>query len=108
MILTEKFLLPPDIDDAQRQAIVRQRVRKRRGWRQWAQQYIDQERGLGGYQRWLAAKRKKLARDRRLRKGFGSKQHRHHQRQSDANSMRRFALGQSDGRKKYIRSGSAP
>jgi hypothetical protein len=36
MILTEKFLLPPDIDDAQRQAIVRQRVRKRRGWRQRA------------------------------------------------------------------------
>jgi hypothetical protein len=34
MILTEKFLLPPDIDDAQRQAIVRPRVRKRRGWRQ--------------------------------------------------------------------------
>jgi hypothetical protein len=32
MILTEKFLLPPDIDDAQRQAIVRQRV-QRRGWR---------------------------------------------------------------------------
>jgi hypothetical protein len=63
MILTEKFLLPPDIDDAQRQAIVRQRVRKRRGWRQRAQQYIDQERGFGGYQRWLAAKRKKLARE---------------------------------------------
>jgi len=62
MILTEKFLLPPDIDDAQRQAIVRQQ-RQRRGWRQCAQQYIDQERGLGGYQRWLAAKRKKLARE---------------------------------------------
>ena len=39
-----------DIDDAQRQAIVRQRVRKRRGWRQRAQQYIDQARGLGGCQ----------------------------------------------------------
>jgi hypothetical protein len=37
---------------------------ERRGWRQWAQQYIDQERGFGGYQRWLAAKRKKLARER--------------------------------------------
>lgn len=30
MILTEKFLLPPNIDDAQRRAIVSQRVRKRR------------------------------------------------------------------------------
>jgi hypothetical protein len=28
VILTEKFLLPPNIDDAQRQAIVRQRMRK--------------------------------------------------------------------------------
>jgi len=31
MILTEKFLLPPNIDDAQRQAIVHQRMRKCRG-----------------------------------------------------------------------------
>jgi hypothetical protein len=30
MILTEKFLLPADADDAQRQAIVRQWMRKRR------------------------------------------------------------------------------
>ena len=30
MILTEKFLLPPNIDDAQRQAIVHKRVRRRR------------------------------------------------------------------------------
>jgi len=31
MILTEKFLLPPNIDDAQRRAIVRKRMRRRRG-----------------------------------------------------------------------------
>lgn len=31
MILTERFLLPPNIDDTQRQAIVHKRVRKRRG-----------------------------------------------------------------------------
>ena len=31
MILTERFLLPPDIDDAQRHAIVRKRMRRRRG-----------------------------------------------------------------------------
>ena len=31
VILTEKFLLPPNIDDAQRQATVRQRMHKRRG-----------------------------------------------------------------------------
>jgi hypothetical protein len=31
MILTERFLLPPNIDDAQRRAIVDKRVRKRRG-----------------------------------------------------------------------------
>jgi hypothetical protein len=31
MILTEKFLLPADADDTQRQAIVRQRARKLRG-----------------------------------------------------------------------------
>jgi hypothetical protein len=31
VILTEKFLLPPNIDDAQRQAIVHQRMRKCRG-----------------------------------------------------------------------------
>jgi hypothetical protein len=31
MILTEKFLLPAGADDAQRQAIVHARVRKRRG-----------------------------------------------------------------------------
>lgn len=31
MILTEKFLLPPNLDAAQRQAIVSKRVRKCRG-----------------------------------------------------------------------------
>ena len=31
MILTERFLLPPNIDDAQRHAIVRKRMRRRRG-----------------------------------------------------------------------------
>jgi len=31
MILSEKFLLPANIDDAQRQAIVRKRMRRRRG-----------------------------------------------------------------------------
>ena len=31
MILTERFLLPPNIDDAQRQAIVRKRMHRRRG-----------------------------------------------------------------------------
>jgi len=31
MILTERFLLPPDIDDAQRWEIVRKRTRRRRG-----------------------------------------------------------------------------
>ena len=31
MILIDKFLLPPNIDDAQRQAIVHQRMRKCRG-----------------------------------------------------------------------------
>jgi len=31
LILIEKFLLPPNIDDAQRQAIVHKRVRNRRG-----------------------------------------------------------------------------
>ena len=31
MILTEKFLLPPNIDDAERQAIVHKRVRRRHG-----------------------------------------------------------------------------
>jgi len=31
MILTERFLLPPNIDDAQRQAIVHKRVHPRRG-----------------------------------------------------------------------------
>ena len=31
MILTERFLLPPNIDDAQRDAIVRKRMRRRRG-----------------------------------------------------------------------------
>jgi len=31
VILTEKFLLPPNINDAQRQAIVHQRMRKCRG-----------------------------------------------------------------------------
>jgi hypothetical protein len=31
MILTEKFLLPPNIDDAQRRAIVAKRMRRHRG-----------------------------------------------------------------------------
>src|SRR6516164_3016381 len=31
MILTERFLLPPNIDDAQRQAIVRKRMHRHRG-----------------------------------------------------------------------------
>ena len=31
MILSEKFLLPANIDDAQRHAIVRKRMRRRRG-----------------------------------------------------------------------------
>ena len=31
MILTERFLLPPNIDDTQRRAIVRKRMRRRRG-----------------------------------------------------------------------------
>jgi len=31
MILTERFLLPPNIDDAQRRTIVRKRTRRRRG-----------------------------------------------------------------------------
>jgi hypothetical protein len=31
LIFTEKFLLPANTDDAQRQAIVRERIRKRRG-----------------------------------------------------------------------------
>jgi len=35
---------------------------ERRGWRQWAERYLKQERGPGGYSRWLAAKRKRLAR----------------------------------------------
>jgi hypothetical protein len=34
---------------------------ERRGWRHWAQQYLDQERRTGGYSQWLRAKRRRLA-----------------------------------------------
>jgi hypothetical protein len=37
MILTEKFLCHPTSTTHSGRPIVRQRVRKRRGWRQWAQ-----------------------------------------------------------------------
>jgi hypothetical protein len=38
-----------------------ERALERRGWRQWAQQYTDQEHGTGDYPQWLRAKRRRLA-----------------------------------------------
>jgi len=34
---------------------------EQRRWRDWSHQYLNQEQGEGGYQRWLKAKRGRLA-----------------------------------------------